>query len=479
MVKSFLKAELAKEVIKQKLQLGIYCLGCAVNFVIKKTETNRNEILQQARMPILFGMYLIVFLVLCGLWAVMVSVNSAAIATGTIISHSKIKTIQHQEGGIIKNILVKQGDNVRQGDVLVELIDIRSRSAYESVLNQYRTILATENRLTAERDNLDKVTWSELLNDNLSVSEVQKIIHTQENLFRSKKEIYRAQKQLIKLKIEQFNKQIEGLEAQKVSITKNLTVVTSRLQSVRQLHGKGFVQKDVILEMEMKEADHKSQLAFMVTEIAKTHHDITRAEIELINLDNQYTAQVLGELKEAEVNAASLREQFITQKDILDRVLIKSPIDGIINVINYHTIGGVINTAQPIMEIMPINDSLVVEAKIPSKNIYGVEVGLPAKIRFNSFQTKSIRSFNGKVTSVSPDVIQDKNAGMMDPMSGDSFYIARIEIDVNDIEKFSKAERLELHPGMCADIQIITGTRTLLRYILDPVIDAMSMRSKE
>jgi HlyD family secretion protein len=178
-----------------------------------------------------------------------------------------------------------------------------------------------------------------------------------------------------------------------------------------------------------------------------------------------------------QVHTAAQKERYIALADSLQRIIIKSPVDGVINSVNIHTIGGVIGSGAPILEISPTNDKLIIEAKVPHKNIDSVHVGMIAKIRFSAFKSRTTPLFTGKVISISPDVVQDRTQAQQDP-SG-PYYIARIEIDMDEFNKVASAKNLALHPGMMAEVQIVTGTRTLFRYLLDPVTDTMFKAFKE
>ncbi|WP_341747715.1 HlyD family type I secretion periplasmic adaptor subunit [Candidatus Tisiphia endosymbiont of Dascillus cervinus] len=463
--------------ISNAIKNTLYYLDRFVNFVTKNNDVDRNDVVQIARSPILFGVYVIIFFVLVGgVWGSFAPLDSAATALGVVITSGNKKTINHQEGGIIANIFVKQGDQVKEGDKLIELEDTRIKSAYESNLSQYRHALATESRLIAERDNQAQIEFPELLTKDINLPEVARIIHTQENLFQSKKEVYKSEKNALHQRIEQLNKRIEGTQAKKVANVKTLEVVKDRLKAMDTLHGKGFANKAALLDLEAKEAQYKSEIAMAESEIASIKHSITECEISIINLQNKYTEKTLTELKETQELVARFKEAFNAHQDSLNRVVIKSPVDGIINVLNYHTIGQVISPSYPILEISPTDDNLIIEAKVPSKNIDSVHEGLVAKIRFSAFKSRTTPLFTGKVVKISPDIVQDRNTPSQDPTT---YYIARIEIDMDEFNKIAKAKKLELHPGMQAEVQIVTGTRTLLKYLLDPITDTMFRAFKE
>jgi len=475
--KKSLSSQKMMEKIANVIKNTLYYLDRFINFITKKNDKDRNDVVQIARAPILFGTYVTVFFVLVGLlWGSFAPLDSAAVASGVLVATSNKKIIQHQEGGIIKKIFVNQGDKVKTGDKLIELEDTKIKSQYESTLSQYRHAVAIESRLIAERDNHEQIEFPEILTENIKIPEVARIIHTQESLFSSKKEVYRSEKNALNQKIEQLNKKIEGLQARKVGYIKSLEVLKDRLSAANTLFKKGFAHKATLLDLEVKEANCKSEIAMTETEIASTHHIITETEINYINLQSKYTEKMLTELRDAQGQVAHFKEQFNSHQDSLNRIIIKSPVDGVVNVIYYHTIGGVISQGSQILEISPTDDRLIIEARVSHKNIDSVHVGLVAKIRFSAFKSRTTPSFTGKVVSISPDIVQDKSAN---PDPNNNVYIARIEIDMDEFNKLAKAKNLQLHPGMQAEVQIVTGTRTLFGYLLDPITDTMFRAFRE
>lgn len=459
----------------QKLQLW---LDRFVNFVTKPKDEDRNDVVQAARYPILFGVYIIIaFVGIGGIWSMVAPLNSAVIAIGNVVASSNKKIIQHWEGGTIKNIYVTAGDHVKVGDKLIELEDTRIKAEYETTLSEYRVSLASESRLIAERDNLDAIEFPEFLKQSSNIPEVEKAMHTQENLFRYRKEIARAEKDSLKQRILQGHKEIEGLEARKIAADKNLEIMSDRLKALKVLMNKGYASKATMLEAEAKEASLKSEVANIEINIARAQQELTRVEIENINIENRYIDKVLSELKQVQVDTSKLKERYTALTDAMKRIVIQSPVDGVVNTLHIHTIGGVVRSGEPILEISPSNDNLVIDARVPHKNIDSVHVGLTAKIRFSAFKSRTTPLFTGKVVSISPDTVQDRNQMHQDPNG--PFYIARIEIDMDEFNKVASARSLALHPGMQTEVQIVTGTRTLFRYLLDPVTDTMFKAFRE
>ncbi len=463
----------------QSMSNAVKFIDQLIYLVVKPNSDNVNDVVKSARSPILFGLFVMVFFVFfAGIWASIAPLDSAAVAIGTVVSSTQKKVINHQEGGIIKNIYVKVGDKVKKGERLIELDDSRLKSEYENTLNQYRTFLASESRLLAEINHYDKIEYPEFITKDQSVSDVTKIIETQDNLFSSKNKVMDAERGSMKQKVHQLNKQIEGLNAKKEALIKNLEATVDRLDATKKLNEKGFAQKSALLELQSREASLKSEIAITDTEVTKTEQEITKTDIELLNFESKFTTQTLTELKEAQSQLSTNRERYNYLQEAITRVIIKSPVDGTINNINFHTVGSTIPAGQPIIEISPTDDKLVIEAKVEPKQIDSIKEGLVAKIRFSAFKSRTTPLFLGKVISVSPDIIMDHQRMGGDPLAG-GYYLARIELDASNFKELAEPRKLVLHPGMQAEVQLITGTRTLLRYLLDPVIDAMFKGFKE
>jgi HlyD family secretion protein len=465
--------------ILEYMQSGVKFVDHFINFIVNRKTNNSNDVVDSARSPIIFGTYVIIIFVIFGLiWSATAPLDSAAVASGTVISNTQRKSLNHQEGGIIKTIYVKVGDKVKKNDPLLEFDSTRTKSEHDSVLNQYRAFLASEVRLLAEINGQNIVQYPEFLTKDNDIPEVAKIIETQNNLFNSKKDLKRAEEDSLKQKTMQLKKQIEGYEAKKISLLKTLEVLKDRVDATKQLNIKGFVQKSALLELEAKEASAQSEIAMNDTEIAKSEQEITKTEIELLTLESKLISQTLTELRDAQISVSERRERYHHLSDSLDRIILKSPVDGVVNNINYHTVGSVIPAGQAIMDISPTDDHLIIEAKIEPKNIDSIRVGLESKIRFSAFKSRTTPLFIGTVVSLSPDIVFDPR-GQMDNRYAGGYYLARIELNMNEFNEVARTRKIELHPGMQAEVQIVTGTRTLLKYLLDPVIDAMFKGFKE
>ncbi|MDF2965635.1 MAG: prsE [Rickettsiaceae bacterium] len=466
----------------QKSEKSVHYIDRFINFVIKKHDPDRNDVMQTARHPILFGAWVIfLFVFIGGLWSALAPLDSAATATGTVIASSHKQIIEYPSSGIIKRIFVKQGDYVIENQPLMELDETQLNASFQTYLTQYRSTLAQENRLVAERDNSPKIEFDEFLVKESYKPEVAKIINTQLELFKSKQEAFNGQIESYQKRIEQAKNQVEAYKARKLASDRTLAIIQDRYKAIKELNRQGFAQKAQMLEVEKRFVDAQSDVANTNIEIAKTEQEVNRLEIELFSKKSENLANIMQQLKETQVQLTDVKEKFFAAKDALGRAIIKSPVEGVINELHYHTIGGVVNPGRPIAEITPYKGHLVIEAKIPQKEIESLRVGLRAKLRFSAFKSRTTPVFNGTVISLSPDTVVDKQAqaAMHNAMVDETFYVARIEIDMDEFKKIAKERNLRLLPGMRAEIQIVRGTRTLLQYLLDPVTDNMFKAFKE
>lgn len=472
----------------QKMSGWVKFIDQLINFIVKKDgDENTNDVVQSARSPILFGMWVTLFFCVFGfLWAAIAPLDSAATAIGVVISQTKKQNINQLDTGIIKEILVSPGDKVEKGDKLIIFDDVRAKANYQSVLNQYRTYTAIEARLITELSNNDSLIFPDELLKNANDKDVARILETQVNIFNSKKESLRAAKDLQKQKIQQLHKRIESSKARGVFLNKNLEVTKDRLEATRKLSTQGYSNKATLLEFEARLANIESEIAMNEIEILTTEQEIAKSSIELLNIDNQNVTEVSTELNRTQAEMARYKEELFAATDSLDRTVVKAPISGVINNLNYHTVGSIIPGGQNILEIAPLQDKLIIEAKIAPRFIASVTEGMKAKIKFSAFKSRTSPTFYGKLISLSPDLVIDMpQMGQLavpqqqNPETMGGYYLAKIEIDMNHFNKLAKNRDLTLVPGMQAEVQIITGTRTMLQYLLDPVYDAMFKGFKE
>lgn len=444
-----------------------------VGLVTKKQDKGRNDVIQSSRSPIIFGGWIILIVFgIGGVWASCAPLNSAAVAPGTLISFSNKQIIQHHQGGIIQEISAKQGDAVQAGDPIIKLDETKALGSYEAALSQYRTLLANEDRLTAEIDDTEEITFSEFLLKDKEDPKVKKILDTQIRLYDASYETHHNSIESLKKQVNQLESSISGLESQKKALEGQLAVHNNRVLDMKKLLDKKFANKTQYQDAEMRRNQLISDLSKINSEIDSYKERVHEVKYKLAASENSRLNDLNRNLNEIQANVVKAYEGYKQAKDDLERSIIRSPVNGIINKINYTTIGGVVGQG-PVAEVTPVNEELLIEARVKPLNIDSVRPGLIAKIRFSAFKSRISPIFTGKVITLSPDVIVDERN------PNDAYYAVRIKIDMEEFNKAAKARNLELYPGMQAEVMIVTGTRTLLRYLLDPLTDQMRRAFRE
>ena len=464
--------------VMPKFQALVEHLDRFVNFVSKQHDSDRNDVVQAARAPILFGTWVIIIFFGFGtLWAALAPLDSASHAMGTIMSSTSRKMLNHPQGGTVKTIYVNQGDHVKEGDPIVALDETQFKANHDVALGQYRALKASESRLIAERDNLPNIDFAPEILKDAELPEVAKIIATQRNVFDSKRDLIQNLEKHSAQRIEQTKKTIDGLKERKISAHKSHDIYADRLKGASQLLAKGFLSKAQFSEIEAKAAEAKSQDIGTDAEIIKQEQEISRIEIELMQQKSEMFTRTMGELKETQMQLSDAREKYVSAKDALDKAIIVSPVDGTVIAMNITTLGAYVQGTQTIAEVSPEKDFLIVEAKVSPKDVAYIHVGQAAKMNFTAYKSRTTPTFNGTLVSISPDIVMERQPA---PGGEAGYYIARIEINMDEFMAESKRLNLSpLMPGMQADVQIIRGTRTLLRYMLDPITDNMFKAFKE
>ncbi|MBF8246539.1 MAG: HlyD family type I secretion periplasmic adaptor subunit [Rickettsia sp.] len=455
-----------------------------IKFIIKKDLNEAQNVAHHARPPILFGSFIIVFFVLTGLiWSVTAPLDSASGASGMLISLSKRQTINHPDGGMIKNIFIKLGDQVKKGDPLLELEDRRVSLNYKHALSKFRTYSAVDSRIFAEMKNLDEITYDDILLNYLDDEDVLNIINTQNELFSSrtqlKKNMISSHEESIKI----IQKHIEALRNKHIAIEKKLNLWKKKVDNSELLEKKGFSQSMQTTEFQTEMISTQVELENNQIEIIRLEQEIAKKELEGASQINDWNVRLYSELKENQNALFVSQEEFYTWNNALNGLILRAPIDGSVNQIVFYTQGQHIPPSQPIVEITPLNEELIIEAHVRSRDIDSIKVGQKSKIKFSAFKSRTSPTFSGQVISISPDIVQ---RSLPEPVSkaskkeqAEPTYIAEIQINMEEFNKIAQKRNLKLHPGMQVEVQIVTGSRTLMRYLLDPVLDAAFKGLKE
>lgn len=422
------------------------------------------------RGPARLGLAAVVLIVAgFGGWAATAPLAGGAVAPGVISPDGSRKTVQHLEGGIIGEILVRDGDAVATGAHLLVLEETQARARYEMQLGQDRALQAMRARLTAEQLGDRDISFPDELIVAAGEREVRDILAVQRQLFATRSSAHAARKRVLMQRIRQIREQIHGLEAQLESSSQRLAIVEDELAGKEKLLRKGLMPKPHVLAVRRARAEVEGDRGEYRASIARAEQQIGEAQLELVKLDAERADEIATELDKVRGELVQSGEQLGTLRDTLRRTVVTAPVDGTIVNLRFKTRGGVIRAGDPILDIVPAGDDLLIDARVAPTDIDVVHVGLPAQVHLSAYSQRSLPRITGRVRSVSADSLQDQR--------GVSYYLARVEVDRDELARL--AAGVQLVPGMPAEVLIVTSERTLFGYLLQPFRDIFRRSLRE
>lgn len=404
-----------------------------------------------------------------GSWAALTPLASASMAPGIVKLDSNRKTIQHYDGGIIRDILVRDGDHVRQGQVLVRLDVVDARADFEMLLGQFDALQAREARLIAQRDGLDEIVFPERLIARESDVEVAKIFEGQRRIFADQARAIDAEVAVWRQRAEQYRTQIAAHKARFNPLAQQLISFEEEHAIAAELLKRGFERRPRVLGLERQIAGTRSEIAVNEGQIATLREQTVEAELEITALREARARSGSEELREVQTQAVEISRRMHKSNAEVGRQDIVAPQDGVIVDLRYFTPGGVIAPGAEVMDIVPVEDKLIIEARVKPIDIDVVRAGLPANVHLVAFQQRTTPSLDGVVTMVSADALTDKR-------TGETYFLASIQVPP---EEMARLPQVELYPGMPVDVAIVTGARTLLDYLAQPFTDSLAHAFRE
>jgi HlyD family secretion protein len=399
-----------------------------------------------------------------GGWAALAPLSRAVVSSGTIVVEESRKVIQHLEGGVVGAIAVAEGQQVRRGDVLVRLSPVQAQASVEIVRSQLYTEQALAARLLAEIRQAPEIEFPielELRSDNGAASAAMR---DQEAQFRERAASLALQRRLLEVRIDQLNAEIGGLAADRTSASKQLASINEELVGLRELKSKGLSTLNRLAVVERERIRLEGVLARGLTDNERLSASVEEARVQLSQLRQKFQEETSAALTESRKRLAELSEKLAIAQDVLGRVDIKSPATGTVQGLKVATIGQVIRPAEPLMEIVPTETSLVIHVHLPVHEIEHVSIGQRVEIRFPGFHSKLMPLFEGTLRSISRDrLVEDRN--------NQPYYLGVVTMDMEGVPD---PYRSRLIAGMPADMLIVTGMRTALSYMLSPLKDAFN-----
>jgi len=405
-----------------------------------------------------------------GGWAAFAPLESAVMAQGFVGVESNRQTVQHFEGGIIQALLVRDGDRVAAGQPLVRLDPVISAAQQQSVRDQYHAGLAQKARLLAERDGLGAIAFPPELEARAGEPEADKLMADQRQLFERRRTAIAGRKAILQERIAQHRQEIVATEAQMSAARAQLALINEETNTVRDLVEKGYEKRPRLLALQRQQAGLQGEIGQQAATIAQTRQQIGQAELEIKDLENQQTSQVATELQEVQLRLDDLSGRLKTANAASARTELVAPRAGTIVNLRFHTPGGVIKPGDPVLDLVPEGDPLIVEAQIQPQDIDAVHPGMPARVQFTAYNMRQVPQIDASVQSVSAD-------RMTDQRTGQSYFTARVLVPAENLAKLK--HEVKLVPGMPATVSVTTGERTPLDYLLAPLTQSFDRAFKE
>jgi HlyD family secretion protein len=422
----------------------------------------------------LTGIAMIAVFVGCiGSWAATARLAGAIIASGTVIVETVDKKVQHPTGGVVKDILVHDGSDVDEGQILVRLDDTIPRSSLGVLRSQLDENLARQARLLAERDGDGAISFPDDLVKRARELNVAATLSGEDKLFESRKAARVGQRAQLRERISQTKEEMRGLAAQQQAKESEIELVARELSGVTELYEKKLVSISRYLQLQREQSRLQGERGQLIADSARAGAKISETELQIIQLEQDFRTDVLKDLRETEGKIAELTDRVVAAEDQLKRIDIRAPRSGVVHSLAVHTIGGVIGGGETIMSLVPRGDDLVVEAKVAPSQVDQLGLGAPAVVQINAGNQRTTPQLNGSLIHVSADLTRDQPNGTG---PGQSYYLVHVSLPKAEIARLGE---LQLLPGMPAEVFIHTSERTPLEYLIKPLREQIARTFRE
>jgi HlyD family secretion protein len=399
-----------------------------------------------------------------GSWAATTELSGAVIAPAQLVVDSNVKKVQHQSGGIVGGLRVREGDRVKAGDVLIRLDDTQARTNLAIVTNALNELAARQARGEGERDGLDSANFPPDLLARMDDPEVQRVVTGERKLFEIRRGAREGQRAQLREQITQLRQQIQGNTEQEAAKTKELDWIRQELNGVRDLWSKNLVPINRLTALERDSTRLEGERGALIATAAQIRGRIAETELKILQIDEDLRTEVGKELAEIRGKKSELVEKRVAAEDQLKRIDLTAPQTGKVFQLGVHTVGGVIQSGETVMQIVPEDDQLAVEARVTPRDIDQIHVGQRAVLRFTAFNQRTTPELNGDVARIDADITQDDK-------KNESYYAIRIGISAVEL---ARLKGLKPVAGMPVEAFIQTSPRTVLSYLVKPMDDQIS-----
>lgn len=437
---------------------------------VLKDEPPDLKLAPSARMPmVLGGIALLVLVGGFGGWAALTNIAGAIIATGQIEVERNRQVVQHLDGGVVDKVLVREGDVVKAGDVLIQLDADQLASDLALVEGQLFEYMARIGRMTAERDDADEISFMPLLVQNSGRPEVAELMQGQENLFRARLETVERETEQLAKRRDQIGSQVEGIDAQSKALATQLGLIEKELADQQSLLDRGLTQQGRVLSLQREQARLAGVLGELTANRAQAEGRMTEIDIELIKLKASRREESITRLRDMQTNQLQLLEQRHSILQRMERLDIRAPVSGIVYGLTVTTPRAVIRPAEPVLYLVPQDRPLVIMAQVEPIHIDQVHVGQEVRVRFSALDARTTPELVAHVVQISADAFTDER-------TQHSYYRAEVELDDGELEKLNGQPIL---PGMPVETYLRTADRTPIAYLVKPFTDYFNKAFRE
>jgi len=424
-----------------------------------------------ARMPMTIGLISLAILVGgFGSWSYFSQISGAVVTSGMVNVDQNRQVIQHIDGGIVTDIMIKEGDSVSQGSVLMRLDPTEIQSALDVVVSQRYEMLARSARLRAESDGQTSISFSqELLEAAKKFPNVNELVIGQSRLFDARLTSMKQEIDQLSKRRLQFGNQIEGFEAQQTALGRQLELINEERDAQQILLNKGLAQSSRVLALQREEARMQGALGELAASVAETKGRITELEIGVLRLETRRREEAITTLRDLEFRGVELEENVKSLTERLSRLDIRAPVSGVVYGLRVFARSSVIRPAEPLMFLVPQDQPLVISTRISPLNIDQIHIDQPVTLRFSAFSARNTPELAGKIVLLSPDAFQDE-------ATGQSFFTSEIVLLENEIDKLGNQRLL---PGMPVEAFIQTESRSPIVYLVKPFADYIKKAFRE
>ena len=404
-----------------------------------------------------------VFFIIAAIWASFTELDEVTRAEGKVIPSSEVQVIQNLEGGIVEEILVKEGDIVVAGQTVIKMRNVQAKSEYQANRKKYLSLLATVVRLKAEAEGKIPNFPENLL------KEAPDAVKRERNAFEADKKEAKSQSNVLAQQLEQRKQEVKELKKRISDLSRVIRLTKKEHAMIKPAVAKGAAPKIELVQLERQLAEQQSELNGLRLALPRTKSSVKEAEERLAEQESAFRAKAQRELTEKRAELESLKEALMAYKDRDERTEVKSPVYGTVKDIKVNTVGGVVRPGDPIMEIVPLNDQLLIEAKIKPSDIAFIYPSQKAVVKITAYDFSVYGGLDGEVIDISADTIADEE--------GNSFYRVKIRTLETTLKRAGK--EYKIIPGMTTSVDIITGKKSIKDYILKPFIKASQKALRE